>query len=399
MFSFKTKISMLKAVTTKNSPFYIQFYISKFCYLKCKMCNIVESNQDLIPFDNDKIKKMADNLIKIWAGVVLLTGGEPFLRPDIDDIVKIFKDKWLDVRMQTAWLLAKKDLIVKCVKNWARDINVSIDSLDEELSDYINWMKWSWRSAMKTISFISKTFPKKDSICAIWCVLSNYNLDEIESMLEFATKIGRRLSLVPVHISSTDAIRNFRWIDEYFKISPERYDDLKQLIERLKKKKRQWYNLFDSDDYLDSIYHFITTWSPSRRHKWICDSPNLYFAILPDGSFAPCCDFRYPKKIYVYDDDFPKIYKSQKFREWVKSITSKCSWCNYWSYPEMTLTARSFSTLKERIFLQFKAKKHWLKSLDEEELFSLIEKIKSHYTIYSKDRKFKYRENKICPPK
>jgi MoaA/NifB/PqqE/SkfB family radical SAM enzyme len=361
------------------------------------MCNIVESSKDLTPFDHDKITKIADNLVKIWAGVVLLTWGEPFMRPDIDDIVKIFKNKWLDVRMQTAWLLVKKDKIAECVENGARDINVSIDSLDEELSDYINWVKWSRKLAMKTISFISKTFPKKDSICALWCVLSNYNLDEIESVLEFATKIWRRLSLVPAHISTIDKIRNFRWIDEYFKIPPERFDELKKLIERLKKKKRQGYNLFDSDDYLDSIYHFITTWSPNRRHKWVCDSPNIYFAILPDGSFAPCCDFRYPKKIYVYDDNFPEIYKSKEFRKWVKDITSKCSWCNYWSYPEMTLTVRSFSTIKERILLQFKAKKHWLKSIDEEKLFSLIDDIKSSHKIYSEDRKFKFRENKIRP--
>jgi MoaA/NifB/PqqE/SkfB family radical SAM enzyme len=65
MFSRKTKKSMAKALITKNSPFYIQFYISKFCHLQCKMCNIVESSKDLTPFDHDKITKIADNLVKI----------------------------------------------------------------------------------------------------------------------------------------------------------------------------------------------------------------------------------------------------------------------------------------------------------------------------------------------
>jgi MoaA/NifB/PqqE/SkfB family radical SAM enzyme len=65
MFSLRTKLSMLKAILTKNSPFYIQFYISKFCHQKCKMCNIVEANSDLKPFDHDKIEKIAENLRKI----------------------------------------------------------------------------------------------------------------------------------------------------------------------------------------------------------------------------------------------------------------------------------------------------------------------------------------------
>jgi len=90
---------MVKAVLTHDSPFYVQFYISKYCHQKCKMCNIVEANADLKPFGGEKIEAIADNLKKIGVGVVLLTGGEPFMRPDIDKIVKIFKERGLDVRM------------------------------------------------------------------------------------------------------------------------------------------------------------------------------------------------------------------------------------------------------------------------------------------------------------
>ena len=123
---------MLKALLTKDSPFYIQFYVSKYCHLSCRMCNIVEANRDVKPFTSDKIERIADNLVKIGAGVVLLTGGEPFLRPDIDEIVRVFKSRRLDVRMQTAGIYEKRDKIAKCVEYGARDINVSIDSLDEQ---------------------------------------------------------------------------------------------------------------------------------------------------------------------------------------------------------------------------------------------------------------------------
>src|SRR4030067_1385287 len=188
MFTWQTKKSMLKAVLTKNSPFYVQFFISKFCHLKCKMCNIVEANADVAIFGDDKIEKIANNLVKIGAGVVLLTGGEPLLRPDIDKIVRVFKQKKLDIRLQTAGLTNKNKIIYKCVGYGARDINISIDSLDEELSDYINGVKGSWLAAMETIAYVSQIFPAKDSICALGCVLSPYNIDEIEAVLDFATE-------------------------------------------------------------------------------------------------------------------------------------------------------------------------------------------------------------------
>ena len=65
-----TKIAMAKAVLTKRSP----FYISKYCDLRCGMCNIIQANKDLQPFSNEQIEKIADNLVRIGAGVVLLTG-------------------------------------------------------------------------------------------------------------------------------------------------------------------------------------------------------------------------------------------------------------------------------------------------------------------------------------
>ncbi len=389
---------MARALMTKDSPFYIQFYIAKYCHQKCKMCNIVEANQDIEPFTPDKIEKIAKNLVKIGAGVVLLTGGEPFLRPDIDDIVRIFKQNKLDVRLQTAGLYHKKDKIAKCVEYGARDINVSIDSLDEELSDYINGLPHSWNNAMKTIGFINNTFPPKDSICALGCVLSQYNIDEIDAILDFATEIGWWLSLVPVHITQTSSPMNFRGYDEYFKFKEEDYPKIRELIQRLKKKKRQGYALFDSDDYLDSIYHFITTGRPNWRKDDVCDTPNLYFAMLPDGAFAPCCDFRYPEKIYVYDDHFPEVYKSYQFRESVKSIAKKCTGCNFGSYPEMTLSARSFSTLRERLWIQFKTRFRKLKPVGEEGIFDVIEKVKARYPeIYNTTRPGPYRKIKYWP--
>jgi len=301
---------MVKAIITKKSPFYVQFYVSKFCHLKCKMCNIVEANADVIPFDSDKIEKIADNLVEIGVGVVLLTGGEPFLRPDIAQIVRVFKEKKLDVRLQTAGLWKRKETITNCFEYGARDINISLDSLDEDLSDYINGKIGSWQDAIRMIAYISRELPGNDSVCALGCVLSAYNLDEIDAILDFATKIGWWLSLVPVHITTNGKPMNFRGYDEDFNFYDKDILKVKELIERLKRKKKQGFLLFDSDHYLDSMFHFISTGEASWRYKQLCDSPNLYFVILPDGRFAPCCDLRFVDDVYIYDEDFPDIYRS-----------------------------------------------------------------------------------------
>jgi len=397
MFSFQTKRSMARAFFTRKSPFYIQFYVSGVCYLKCKMCNIVEANANRTPFKTEHIEKIADNLVKVGAGVILLTGGEPFLRADIDKIVRVFKSRKLDVRLQTAGLYSKRDKIAECIQAGAKDINVSLDSLDEDLSDYINGLKGSWRDAIRTIAFISRTSPEKDSICALGCVLSKYNIDEIEAILDFATRIGWWLSLVPVHITDRDRQMNFRGYDEYFRFSENDLPKIKSLIQKLKQKKKQGYMLFDSDKYLDSIFHFIRTGRPDWRAKGICDSPNLYFAILPDARFAPCCDYTLDQDVYVYDPEFPSVYNSDEFRRKIGKVTTSCPGCNFGSFPEMTLSVRSFSTIMERLFLQIKARQKSAKRFDEKELFELIGVIKQKYDIYKNDRTYNTRTVKKWP--
>jgi molybdenum cofactor biosynthesis enzyme MoaA len=58
------------------------------------MCNIIKSNKEYKEMSLDDIRKVVKNLVKIGAGVVLLTGGEPFLREDLPEIV-IFVFPWI----------------------------------------------------------------------------------------------------------------------------------------------------------------------------------------------------------------------------------------------------------------------------------------------------------------
>lgn len=376
MFSFRTNYNIVKGAITKQSPFYIQFFITNRCFLNCKMCNIVHANHELDLVDLEHIEKIAKNLRDIGAGIVLLTGGEPFLREDIVDIVKIFRKYGLTPRLQTAGLISKFDHMRECCELGAKDINISLDTLDEELGDYINGVKGSWRRAIQTIGRVSREFPAHDSVCAFGCVLSPYNIDYVDEVLDFANAIGWSLSLVPAHINLNEDKFHFRGYDNKFIFDEIDYPKVEKFIQHMHERKRAGDNIFDSKEYLDSIVTFIETNHPSWRHNDVCDSPNLYFAIRPDGSFAPCCDQDLNRKIYVYDDDFARIYKTSEFKNEVKKVTARCTGCNFGSYPEMTLTSRHIGTFFERVKLELRGGKLNHKAYSDEELFEIIDKIR-----------------------
>ena len=195
------------------------------------MCSIVSSNKEYKEVSLDDIRKIVKNLVKIGAGVVLLTGGEPFLREDLPEIVRIFTESGLNVRLQTAGLITKKEALKACVEAGAKDICVSLDSLDKEKQDFINGVKGSWEKAIQTIANISDVFPKRGKVCALGCVLSSYNLEEIPLIVKFATKIGWYVSLVPVHVNQQNNSYAFRSHDKSFAIEPNQHKSVDDLFE------------------------------------------------------------------------------------------------------------------------------------------------------------------------
>lgn len=374
MFTFQTRLSMLRALITKRSPFYVQYYINARCNLMCKQCNIVESNSDAREVDLAGVAKIAANLRKIGAGVVLLTGGEPFLRPDLPEMVRIFRAERLDVRLQTAGMrVATDERLQACVDAGARDINVSLDSLHESKQDYLNSVPGSYREAVDAIARISRIFPPKGSILSFGCVLSRWNFREVPLLLRVATRIGWYLSLVPVHITTPDAPRGFRSYDRSMLLRREDHGELDAVLDRLLAMKREGFLLFDSDRFLASAREFLKTGRPTWRRRGVCDSPSLYFAVRPNGDLAVCCDFKVPGgRVSLLDHQFPRVYRNRGFLARVKTVTRACEGCHYGSYPEMTVFARDPWAVVERIGAELRSRRHERPALEAEELDAII---------------------------
>lgn len=383
MFSWKTKKNMALATLFRNRPFYVQYYILSQCNLNCRMCNIVEGNSDLIAADLKTVEKIARNLSKIGAGVVLLSGGEPFLHKDLPEIIRIFVDHGLSPRLQTAGFQTSRKQLEACFDAGARDINISLDSLVPEKQTYINGsVDGSWERAIETIVVANEVFSDPDRICAFGSVLSRLNYMEIPALVELATYLGWYVSMVPVHITSLDQPMNFRGVDETFRFKlPDDEPKLRDLERDLMSMKADGYNLFDSEKYLESTFYFLRNNSPNWRKNGVCDSPNLYFAVLPNGDWAVCCDHRYQGRLSVAADDFPEIYRSREFRKKVFQVTSTCSGCNFGSYPEVTLSVRNWSAFWSRAKIVFFSKRKTIPHRSLAEVYEFIGHLRDKYAI------------------
>ena len=376
MFSQLSKKSLIKAVITKNQPIYVQFYITARCNLTCQQCNIIYANSDLPECTIDDVQRIADNFAELGVVIVLLTGGEPFVRKDLPEIIHAFESRGVHVRMQTNGL-ATEEQIIAAIEAGGKDISISLDTLIPESQDKINGdFAKSWYSAVESAARFTRYLPKNDSFASFGCVMQRDNLDQIEGVIKFATDISWYTSLVPVHVTKNTHPLGFRTFDQNQKFLENEIPIIDTLIERIRKMRKDGYLLYDSDQYLDDIKLFVrnsnnTTWR--QKNKNVCDSPNLYFAVLPSGEFAPCCDHRIKQRILCQSDTFLIEYKSKNFRKNTHEIVSACTGCMYGSYPEITISTRYLATQLDRIPIFFTKPKEKNWPVSYEKMLSIAE--------------------------
>ncbi len=378
MFSGLSKITLAKAALFQNAPVYVQFYVTARCNLTCEQCNIIYANSDVRECTLDEVKRIADNFARMRVAIVLLTGGEPFARKDLPAIIQAFESRGVHVRMQTNGF-ASEEQIARAVEAGGKDISISLDSLQPALQDKINGdFSESWHQALKAMALFSQYLPKKGSFASLGCVLQPQNMGDIEDVVRFGSAISWFASLVPVHVSDYAHPRGFRSFDQTLRFRKEELPVVDAVIERVRAMRKEGFLLFDSDQYLDDIKRFVRdepiTWRSHNDN--VCDTPNLYFALLPNGEFAPCCDHRLGNSYPAYDSNFPAIYRSKAWREEVGQVTRSCNGCMYGSYPEMTISMRYMAAKLQRVstFLTSPPEKHW--PLNYEQLLELAANIR-----------------------
>ena len=368
-------LNLAANVLTHRAPLYVQYYVTARCNLRCEQCNVIYANADRRELQTEEAFAVIDKLAALGTSVLLLTGGEPFIRADLPKLASRAIAHGMHPRIQTNGL-ATREKLEECANSGVRDISISLDSLRPNLQDSLNGgFDQSWLSAMQTISQVGEVFGS-NTFAAFGCVFSPFNFKEVPNIIRFATEIGWWVSLVPAHTTLQDNPRSFSTFNQEMRFNEANLSEAIAVLDEVRRLKREGFNVYDSDQFIDDIENFISqkplTWR--SRNNNVCDAGGLYFAVLPDGSLAPCCDWRMDSLVNVGQSEFVKDYQEKKFDREIQSIAAACSGCLYGSYPEITISARFSKATLERFTLFQKENKSRIRVMKHDELVSLATK-------------------------
>lgn len=156
--------------------------------------------------------QLFDQMVRAGTFYVILTGGEPFTRPDFMEIVKAARKRRLSVTIFTNATLLTEQQIITLSSLYIDEVHVSIYSSDATIHDSITRVRGSF---VKSVATIKKMLDVGITV-RIKCPLMNMTADKISGIKDLARNLG-----IDVQYSTVITAKNDGNLDAYqYRLTP-----------------------------------------------------------------------------------------------------------------------------------------------------------------------------------
>lgn len=277
------------------------------CPMRCKMCNIWENpTQKREEFKPELLKKLPDGL-----NAVNITGGEPFVRDDIEEIVKILLTKTKRIVFSTSGFFS--DRIIEMAKKYPQvGYRISIEGLSRK-NDELRGREGGFDKGLKTLLEL-KRMGIKDIGFGI--TVSNNNSEDMLNLYELNRNLGMEFATASFHNSFY-----FHKYDNVVTNKDEVKGNFDELIQRLMKENnpKSWFRAFFNLGLINYI--------DGGRRMLPCEAGTENFFLDPLGNVLPCngmeakCWFDTMGNLNDVND-FMEIWNSPKAEEVRKKVAN-----------------------------------------------------------------------------
>jgi len=310
----------------RKYPINLTLSVSYKCNSRCKTCNVYERNANELSFD--EWKKIFKSLGKnpFW---VTISGGEPFLRPDVSKIVCSLYDHCHPaiINIPTNGILTGRiqksvEEITQHCKQSQIVINLSVDEIGDK-HDKIRGISGNYQKVMESYKALKSIVAPNLSI-GIHTVISKFNVSRIP-------EIYQHLETLKPDSYITEIAEEREELDTMqADISPEYQDYVKAvdfLIKKLKERRFGRVGMITRSFRIE-YYKIAKKILKEKRQVVPCYAGFASAQIAPDGNVWMCCTKA--KSIGSLRDvgyDFKKVWFSEQADNLRKSIKNGECYC------------------------------------------------------------------------
>ncbi len=183
-----------------GKPLTLLLLINRGCNLRCSFCDLWEGHVHM-PV-RERLLPLLDQAVAIGTKTLVITGGEPFLHPDLFLAVAEAKARGLSVNITTNGTRLKQRW-EECRASGVDSLSFSIDGL-EATHDRLRGQKGAWRKTMAAL----RTVTRDGRLAAsVYFTATSENVEELIEVYERVRATGARFDFWPVNDAPDLALR------------------------------------------------------------------------------------------------------------------------------------------------------------------------------------------------
>jgi radical SAM enzyme (rSAM/lipoprotein system) len=250
---------------------------------------------------------------------VIITGGEPLMRKDLEKCGKAIYDRGFPWGMVTNGLAMTRERFGSLLASGLHSATVSLDGLEEDH----NHMRGNQNSFRTASDAIERMAAEKDFVFDVVTCVTQRNIDKLDSIKEHLLSLGcknwRLFTVFPVGRGATD---------DTLQLTSQQMRQLMDYIVTTRKEGRI------SVQY--GCEGFLGAYEGEVRDRFFaCQAGVTVGSVLVDGSISACASIRADyHQGNIYTDDFWEVwnnrFESYRNREWMRK--DACAECKFFRY-------------------------------------------------------------------
>lgn len=330
----------------KFNPMTVTYSVTAACQSRCKTCQIgAMFGKDPKRIERDLSLKEIEQIFSTMEPVYFfnMSGGEPFLRKDLPEIValacKYLKPKVVHTptnAILTERIVENTEKIIKIVRDYDKTVPVTVKpSIDGvgELHDEIRGVKGNFECLVRTIEGLKKLEDKYDNFhLELGTVISNFNIEHLDEIENFVHSLGVESYRNEVAECRTEFFNLEDPITPPAQVYQKLIKDFARKIEdNIGTKKK----LARTTEAMRVVYYDIAgKILEEKRQVLPCYAGISNVHINYDGGVWPCCVLGYEKpmgNLREYNYDFQKLWhskESEEVRKYIRDRNCACPLAN-----------------------------------------------------------------------
>jgi heme b synthase len=165
----------------------VAWELTRSCNLACIHCRAAAQDR---PYEGElttaECKRVMDEIAEVGKPIVILTGGEPLLRPDVFELASYGNAKDFRMTLATNGTLLSPEIVQKMIDSGIQRISISLDGATAESHDSFRKMPGAFKGALHGISMARNA----GLDFQVNTTITHVNIEEFPKVHEMVVSLG-----------------------------------------------------------------------------------------------------------------------------------------------------------------------------------------------------------------